>query len=91
MNLQQLVQASEILENLESIEFQIHKQNKQLSANGLKMINEIIEDCYDALSEKLESEDKGRKEFERINFMILDLCMRIKMATESSLFSRSVA
>ena len=49
MNLQQLVHASEILDNLEQIENQIQNQNKRLSNDGIKRIDEIIKECQDAL------------------------------------------
>ena len=83
MDLNQLVEASEILENLETIEDQILNRNKRLSKAGLQSINDIIDDCNEALSKTCYCGDKGRKEFERINAMILEVCTRIKyLATQ---------
>lgn len=78
MNLQQLVHASEILDNLEQIENQIQNQNKHLSKDGVKRINEIIKECQDALSVSCDCGNKGRQEFERINKLIMETSIRIK-------------
>ena len=67
MDLQQLVHASEILDNLEQIENQIQNQNKRLSNDGIKRIDEIIKECRDALRVSCDCGNKGRQEFERIN------------------------
>lgn len=84
MELQQLVHASEILENLENIENQILHENKKLTKNGVKMINEIIRDCCDALSNSCDCDNRGKREFDRINAMILEICMRIKRVTDGN-------
>ena len=91
MNINQLVQASEILENLEQIEHQIFYGNKSLSADGKIRIDEIIKDCCDALSKTCACGDKGRKEFERINTLILDACLRIKSKIDQSNLSEIMA
>ena len=78
MDIQQLVHASEILENLEQIQNQIEQNNKHLSKEGLRRIDEIIEDCCNALSVNCECGNKGRKEYERINTLILQTSRRIK-------------
>jgi hypothetical protein len=90
MDLQQLVHASEILENLESIENQILHENKKLTENGVKMIDEIIKDCCDALSNSCDCDDRGKKEFDRINTMILEICMRIKRSVDSNVVLEEV-
>ncbi|MEQ8360766.1 MAG: hypothetical protein RH860_14840 [Cytophagales bacterium] len=83
MDLNQLVHASEILENLKSIEDAIQIKGKTLSKDGRARINEIMADCYQALSKSCDCDDRGRKEFIRINALILESCLNIKAMVES--------
>ncbi len=83
MDLNQLVHASEILDNLKSIEDAILIEGKTLSENGRARINEIIEECYEALSKTCDCGDRGIKEFKRINVLILETCLSIKENVES--------
>ncbi len=83
MELNQLVHASEVLENLEQIKNEIQINKKNLSKDGKTRIDEIIADCCEALSKTCECGDKGRKEFERINALILETCLDIKAIEES--------
>lgn len=83
MDLNQLVHAGEILENLERIENEIQFNSKVLSKAGNIKIDEIIKECCNALSTTCECGNKGRKEFERINAMILEKCLNIKAVVEA--------
>ena len=67
-----------------SIEDAIQIKGKTLSKDGRARINEIMADCYQALSKSCDCDDRGRKEFIRINALeCLESCLNIKAMVES--------